>query len=301
MKLSPVAAVAAVLAQLILGVGFVYVANNAFVAQVARNDFQLHFPVQRNTEIEHLFARLRRYLFAVRIQGDFLAVGVYFDACHRLRAVDIAFPAKVHEGFFAPVRLVAVEAVLLRLAVEGHDALVVHAGFAALISRVRRKVEHIPKVSRPKIRTLFKEFEHIFVVLALIFFALIAALGVRTMQVGHTFATVFGVTEATVGIYEVEEIRPKIVEEHTGHVPPKIQIPADEVGDMRGLIEVTAHGVASKGGGTGRVELVHQIVQNAVVVEHILLVLRGNGNFVGKSPETDGRVVVILRDELLHL
>ncbi len=44
---------------------------------------------------------------------------------------------------------IQVEAVLLRLAVEGHQPLVVHARLAALVPGVRREVEHVPHVGGP--------------------------------------------------------------------------------------------------------------------------------------------------------
>ncbi len=300
-KLGPVAAVAAVLAKLVSRVGFLHVTDGTFVAKVARNGFQFHFPVKRNTEIEYSFASLSSYLFAVCVEGYFLAVGVNLDVGHLFRAVHVTLAADVNEGFLAPICLVAIEAVLLRLSVEGNDAFMVHARLAALISCICREVEHIPKMGRPHEGTFFKEVEHIFVILALIFFALIAAFGVGAVQVGHTFAAVFRIAETTVGVYGMEEIYPKIVQEHAGHVPAEIEVPADDIRNMRRLIEGTAHCVASEGGRTGRIELVYQLVQYAVVVKHILLILRRNGNFIGKTPEADGSVVIILNYELLHL
>ena len=70
---------------------------------------------------------------------------------------------------------------------------------------------------------------------------------------------------------------------------------------MRHLVEGTAHGVAGQGGGTAGVQLMHQVVEYPVVVQHILVVLGGDGDLVAQAPHEDGRVVIILDDQLLHL
>ena len=123
------------------------------------------------------------------------------------------------EGFLAPICLVDVEAVLLCLAVEGHQALMVHARLATLISGIRREVEHIPKMGRPHERTFFEEFQHILIVLALIFLALVAPAGVGAVEIGHTLAAVLRVAQTAVGIDRVEEVHPQLVQEHTRHIP----------------------------------------------------------------------------------
>ena len=48
--------------------------------------------------------------------------------------------------------------------VKGYKSLVVHSRFAALVSCVGGKVEHIPYVSTPKVGVPFKTPQHIFVV-----------------------------------------------------------------------------------------------------------------------------------------
>ena len=54
------------------------------------------------------------------------------------------------------------------------------------------------------------------------------------------------------------------------------------------------------GGGTGGIQLLTQLLQ-VVVAFHQLLTDAANQNFVGNAPEHDGRVVVVLDDQLGHL
>ena len=54
------------------------------------------------------------------------------------------------------------------------------------------------------------------------------------------------------------------------------------------------------GGGTGGIQLLTQLLQ-VVVAFHQLLADAANQNFVGNAPEHDGRVVVVLDDQLGHL
>ena len=44
-----------------------------------------------------------------------------------------------------------------------------------------------------------------------------------------------------------------------------------------------------------------QVVQLAVVIQHVLLVLGGDGDLVGNAPADDAGVVVVLDDQLFHL
>ena len=44
-----------------------------------------------------------------------------------------------------------------------------------------------------------------------------------------------------------------------------------------------------------------QLVEHPMVIQHICLVLGGDGDLVGNAPADDAGVVVVLVDELLHL
>ena len=44
-----------------------------------------------------------------------------------------------------------------------------------------------------------------------------------------------------------------------------------------------------------------QVVQLAVVIQHVLLVLGGDGDLVGNAPADDAGVVVVLDLSLIHI
>ena len=66
-------------------------------------------------------------------------------------------------------------------------------------------------------------------------------------------------------------------------------------------VEGAAHGIAGQRGQAGGVHLVAQVVQLPVIVEHIGLVLGGDGDLIGDAPADDAGVVVVLADQLFHL
>ena len=45
----------------------------------------------------------------------------------------------------------------------------------------------------------------------------------------------------------------------------------------------------------------NHVVEKAVVVQHVLLVLRRDGDFVRHAPADDGRMIVVLLNQFLHL
>ena len=177
----------------------------------------------------------------------------------------------------------------------------VHARLAALVSGIGGKIKHVPHMVCPHKGTLFEAFQHIFVIDCLILLGMVAPAGMRRMEIGHTLAAVFRETQAAVGILPMEEIDPKIVKEQTRHIPAKVQIPADQIGNMGNFVERSAHRVASKRGRTGGIHFMNQVIQHPVVVQHILFVLGGNGDLVGKTPCDDAGMVVVLHDQLFHL
>ena len=100
------------------------------------------------------------------------------------------------------------------------------------------------------------------------------------MKIGHALAAVFGVTETAVGITVVEVIHPKIVEPHKGSVPTKIEIPAYNVRKVTYRVKRCAHCIAGKCCGTAGIHFVNEIVEQPVVVKHVLAVLGGDGYLV---------------------
>ena len=97
-------------------------------------------------------------LFAVRIQGDGVLVGVDLDLDLLLGTVGEPLGADVDEVFLAPPCFIEVEAVLFGLSVKGDKTLVVHARLAALIPGIGCKIEHVPHMGRPQPRAVSNHF-----------------------------------------------------------------------------------------------------------------------------------------------
>ena len=180
--------------KLVIGIGLFYAVEREAVGQSAcgRNELGLSFGELYFID-EHATFLFAFELYAVCGQRYVVEVGIDFYDGASARAVYKAFAGYVQDGLFRPIRLVDVEAVLARLAVEGHKTFVIHAGLAALVTRVCGKVEHVPYVRAPKIRVTLETLEHIFVIVRLIFFGVIAAFGMFGVQVRHAFRAVLGV------------------------------------------------------------------------------------------------------------
>ena len=234
---------------------------------------------------------------AVDVQGNFLLGGIHLDGGHLVSALGVALGADVHELLLAPPGLVEIEGILLGFAVEGHQALVVHAGLATLVAGVRREVKHVPHMIGPHIGVTLEALEHELMVLGLVFLGVVVAAGMGGMQVRHALSAVLGVSQGRLGVAQVEEADPQIVQEQARHIPTQVQVPAD-VGHR---IEGAAHGVAGQGGKAAGISLMDQVIQDVVVVQHVLLLLGGDGDLVGHAPADDAGVVVVLLNELLHL
>ena len=144
--LDPVGALAFAFLQDVVGVGSGNITDNGLVHAVAGHSLQLYLAVQRDLEVEDLVADQLSNLAAVGVQGDLVAGGVDLHIGGGLVAVHIALGADMDEGSLGPVGLVQIEGILLDLTVEGHQALVVHASLAALVTGVSGKVEHIPNM-----------------------------------------------------------------------------------------------------------------------------------------------------------
>ena len=107
----------------------------------------------------------------------------------------------------------------------------VHARLAALVAGVGCKVEHIPDVGRPHPLMPVEAAEHILVILCLILFGVVAAAGLRAVEVRHTLGTVLGEARGRPG-RQMEEVHPQVVQEQARHIPAEVEVPADEVGDV---------------------------------------------------------------------
>ena len=177
----------------------------------------------------------------------------------------------------------------------------VHARLAALVARVGREVEHVPDVRGPKVGALVKELEHVLVVDALVLLRVVLAAGLGGVEVGHGLAAILAHADRAVPVEQAPDAKPGLVEPEAGHVPAQVEVPGHDVGYVGALVVPEAHRVAGERRGARGVHLVDEIVEHAVVVQHVSVVLGGDGDLVGEAPHADARVVVVLGDEFLHL
>ena len=84
-------------------------------------------------------------------------------------------------------------------------------------------------------------------------------------------------------------------------IPAKIQVVAVHIGNFQNRAGDFQHKNVRHRGRAGRIELVRQIVEGAVVFQQLLVHRAGGGNFVGQSPNGNAGVVVVLHDEFFHL
>ena len=177
----------------------------------------------------------------------------------------------------------------------------VHAGLTALVARVSREVEHVPDVRGPEVGALVKELEHVLVVDALILLRVVLAAGLGGVEVGHGLAAILAHADGAVPVKQAPDAKPGLVEPEAGHVPAQVEVPGHDVGDVGALVVPEAHRVAGERRGARGVHLVDEVVEHAVVVQHVSVVLGGDGDLVGEAPHADARVVVVLDDEFPHL
>ena len=275
--------------------------RHAFLEVTGRDgDFVLSF-VERQAEGDDLVSALGLDLLSVMEEGDFPEGGIDLDFRHFLVAVDIAGSAEMEELFLAPIGLVEIEGILLQFSVEGDKSLVVLSGIASLVPSVRSEVEHVPDMRGPEVGMSFEAFQKVLMVDALVFFRVVEAFRLGRMEIGHAFGTVFGIAKDSLGIEEVEEGNPEVVEEEEGDIPAKVEVPGDDVGQVGRLVEGRAHGIAGKGRLPVGINLVEHVIEAMMEAKHGLAVLVDHGDFVGNAPDDDGRMVVLLIDEFLHL
>ena len=252
-------------------------------------------------ENKHFVAFFRFDQVSVLVQRNFRQVGVYSDLGHILRAVHIAAAAGMYKGLLAPVGLVQVEGVLLDFAVKGDKSFLVLAVFASLIAAIGSKVEHIPDMGRPQPRAVGNHFCHVLVVDALVGFGIVALFGVGALVGGVCVRAVLRKTDAAVGIFGVVGIKKVVVLVQFTQIPAKIQVVAVHIGDFQNRAGNLQHKDIRHRGRAGRVELVRQIIQGAVVFQQLLIDSRCGSNFVGQPPNGNTGMVVVLNNQFFHL
>ena len=237
---------------------------------------------------------------AVDVQHNGVLVGVDLDLGGLACALCMAAAGDVDHGQLGPVCLVDKVAVLLGLAVNGHQALVVAACNAALVAGSTAKVEHVPAVGSPHPGTILEHLSQMLVVQCLILLGVVLALGIVAVPVDDALGAVLGDADADVGVLGVELVQPGAVLLHLAAVPAEVVVVALYIGNvMHGAVN-RGVGDVGNGGETGGIQLTYQLLQ-VVVVVHQLLADAADQDLVGQAPEHDGGVVVVLDDQLGHL
>ena len=207
-KSGPITAVATVLGKFVGSIWLSHMTDHSRIPEIAGYCLQFHFTQVLNLEGKDVAAGLGADLLAVGIESHSILVGIDLDFGDRLHPIHKTLAADMDKGFLAPPGLIDIEGILLDLSVKGHQAFMIHTGLTALIPGVRGKVEHIPQMGRPHKGTFFKEVQHILIVLALIFFGLVASSGMGTVEIGHTFTAVLRIAQTAIGVLPVEKVHP---------------------------------------------------------------------------------------------
>ena len=199
-----------------------------------------------------------------------------------------------------PVGFIDVVGVLLGLAVDGDQTLVVAAAHAALVPGRAAKVEHIPHVGGPHPGTLVKHLGQMLVIKSLVLLGIVLTGGLGAVVSNDALAAVLGDSDGDVGVLGVELVQPGAVLLHLAAVPAKIVVIALHIGDFVHGSVGGRHGHVGNGGQAGGVQLLDQLVQGVVVL-HQLVGDTADKNLVGDAPEADGGMVVVLNNQLRHL
>ena len=207
----------------------------------------------------------------------------------------------MYEGILGKPCLISIEGILLILAVEGYKALVVHSVLSALCTGICSEVEHVPYMSCPDERPAEQLLDQLFMIVSLILFRVVTLHRIRGMPV-QCLTAVLTHTNRTVRIFLVELIKEFAVHIGCSAVPAIVMVIRKNIRNLNiGRIHA-AHGNNGHGGQSGGIQAMAQIVQNAMVLQKILILcIAAHGDLVGKSPYDDAGMVVILCDQLSHL
>ena len=100
------------------------------------------------------------------------------------------------------------------------------------------------------------------------------------------------------GVEAVEEL---VVLLQLPQIPAEIQVIAVDVGNVQDGAVRLQHEDVGHGGGAGGVQLMAQLVKQAVVFQQVLVHGAGGGDLVGEAPAHDRGMVVALHHQFLHL
>ena len=140
-----------------------------------------------------------------------------------------------------------------------------------------------------------------FVVDGLVGLAPVTLFGVAVLVGGVGVGAVLRQADDHIGVLLVELVKPRIVLFQLPQIPAEIQVVTADVRQLdKGVVHIQHKGVGHRRG-AGGVQLVAQVVENPVVLHHIGGHTARGRDLVGQPPADDGRVVVVLHDQLGHL
>ena len=193
-----------------------------------------------------------------------------------------------------------IEGIFPIFAVKRHKTLVVHTVLSAFGPCVRGEVKHIPDMRGPDEFSGIQLLDQFLMILCLILLAVIPLTRLPVMPV-QSLRAVFAHADGRIRIPGMERIHPRPVHLHGTTVPSKIQVVGQHIRNMHNGIVDGAHAHRCHGCGSCGIHLVAQIIEDAVVLQHVLIGGRHHGDLIGQSPDHNGRVIVVLNDQLCHL
>ena len=239
--------------------------------------------------------------FPIHKQRHTGEIRVDLDFCLRFHPIFVPSAAQMDERFPAEIRFINVESVLFDGAVKGNEALLVLPRVAALVPAVRGEVEAIPAVHTPNVRPLRPKLQHMLVIKGLVALrpvpllragALIGRIGVRA---------ILGQAYWPIGMLCVEFIKELVVLLHLPQIPPIIEVVAGHIRKGHQRVVRVEHKSVGHSRGTGGIQLVAQVIELPVCLHQFLGDAPCHRDLVGQAPAENGRVVIALGHQLLHL
>ena len=128
----------------------------------------------------------------------------------------------------------------------------------------------------------------------LIFFGVIAALGMLGVEVGHAFGAVFGEAKGLAREEEMEERETEPIEPGPRRVPAMVEVHGGRVGDVAEGVEGEHHGKVGHAGWASGVESMDELIEQFVD----LGLARGalHGDLVGDTTAENTAAVIGLGD-----
>ena len=172
--------------------------------------------------------------------------------------------------------------------------------FAAFASGVAAEVKHVPYMGGPDILAGKELTDQFLMIISLVFFGIVALLGIGGVPV-QCLTAVFRAANGGIGIFFMEFVKPGAVHGGFSAIPSKVVVVGDNIRNVDVFLVHGAVGKNRHGGQPGLVQLVAQVVQDAVIFQKIGIRRALHGDLVAEAPDDDRGMVVILNDQLRHL